>query len=140
MSPPLPVLSDLDRGLRELGVPFAIVGALVPELLLEEGVVFNMAGFAHVVPHAVPTVINGGLTQTSSASPLASEAGMLRTTRDCKSLPSRTSRRSGPTSPRKPNCLPNSLGWVASGRSLAQAYDHSQSRITSSTTDMTRTS
>ena len=39
----LAVLSDLDRGLRELGVPFAIVGALVPELLLEEGVVFNMA-------------------------------------------------------------------------------------------------
>jgi len=81
LSPPLPVLSDLDRGLRELGVPFAIVGALVPELLLEEGVVFNMAGFAHAVPHAVPTVINGGLTQTSSASPLASEAGMLGTTR-----------------------------------------------------------
>jgi predicted nucleotidyltransferase len=29
------VLSDLARGLRELGVPFGIVGALVPELLLE---------------------------------------------------------------------------------------------------------
>ena len=58
----LSVLSDLDRGLRELGVPFAIVGALVPELLPEEGVVFNMAGFAHAVPHAVPTVIDGGPT------------------------------------------------------------------------------
>src|SRR4051812_7394359 len=26
---------DLDRGLRQLGIPFGIVGALVPELLLE---------------------------------------------------------------------------------------------------------
>ena len=86
IEPALPsVLSDLDRGLRELGVPFAIVGALVPELLLEEGVVFNMAGFAHVVPRAVPTVRDGGPTQTSSASPLASAAGSLRTTRGCKS-------------------------------------------------------
>lgn len=58
----LSVLSDLDCGLRELGVPFAIVGALVPELLPEEGVVFNMAGFAHVVPDAVPTVIDDGPT------------------------------------------------------------------------------
>lgn len=31
----LPVLADLVRGLRELKVPFGIVGALVPELLLE---------------------------------------------------------------------------------------------------------
>lgn len=31
----LPVVSDLVRGLRELGVPFGIVGALVPELLLD---------------------------------------------------------------------------------------------------------
>lgn len=31
----LPTLTDLERGLRELGIPFAIVGALVPELLLE---------------------------------------------------------------------------------------------------------
>ncbi len=30
----IPVVSDLARGLRELDVPFAIVGALVPELLL----------------------------------------------------------------------------------------------------------
>jgi predicted nucleotidyltransferase len=28
------VVTDLDRGLRALGVPFAVVGALVPELLL----------------------------------------------------------------------------------------------------------
>jgi predicted nucleotidyltransferase len=30
----VPVVTDLDRGLRALGVPFAVVGALVPELLL----------------------------------------------------------------------------------------------------------
>ena len=31
----LRVVTDLERGLRALGVPFAVVGALVPELLLE---------------------------------------------------------------------------------------------------------
>jgi predicted nucleotidyltransferase len=31
----VPVVTDLARGLRELGVPFAVVGALVPELLLD---------------------------------------------------------------------------------------------------------
>ena len=31
----MPVVVDLERGLRELGSPFGIVGALVPELLLE---------------------------------------------------------------------------------------------------------
>lgn len=31
----LRVVTDLERGLRDLGVPFAVVGALVPELLLE---------------------------------------------------------------------------------------------------------
>lgn len=31
----LPVVIDMDRGLRELGIPFGIVGALVPELLLD---------------------------------------------------------------------------------------------------------
>ncbi len=30
----VPVVTDLERGLRELGIPFGIVGALVPELLL----------------------------------------------------------------------------------------------------------
>lgn len=32
----LPVVIDLERGLRLLQVPFAVVGALVPELLLDE--------------------------------------------------------------------------------------------------------
>jgi predicted nucleotidyltransferase len=127
----VPVVTDLERGLRELGIPFGIVGALVPELLLEarplrmtndadvtvvvqsladfetlkdrladfgftrtrlphrmqhnsgglidllpfsdsiapdgylqleEGFVFNMAGFGHVVPNALPTEIEGGPT------------------------------------------------------------------------------
>lgn len=31
----LAVVTDLERGLRDLGVPFAVVGALVPELLLD---------------------------------------------------------------------------------------------------------
>ncbi len=31
----LPVISDLVRGLRELRVDFCLVGALVPELLLD---------------------------------------------------------------------------------------------------------
>ena len=31
----VPVVCDLERGLRELGIPFGIVGALVPELLLD---------------------------------------------------------------------------------------------------------
>ncbi len=29
------VVVDIERGLRELGIPFGIVGALVPELLLD---------------------------------------------------------------------------------------------------------
>jgi len=33
----IPVLTDLARGLRELDVPFCIIGALVPELLLDSG-------------------------------------------------------------------------------------------------------
>jgi predicted nucleotidyltransferase len=135
----IPVVTDLERGLRELGVPFGIVGALVPELLLdarparmtkdadvtvvvqsltdfetlkdrlgafgftrtrlphrmqhhsgglmdllpfsesiapngrlqlEEGFVFNMAGFSQVVPHALPTQIEGGPTLPLAPLPL----------------------------------------------------------------------
>jgi predicted nucleotidyltransferase len=135
----VPVVTDLDRGLRELGIPFGIVGALVPELLLdarparmtndadvtvvvqsladfetlknrladfgftrtrlphrmqhrsgglvdllpfsesiapdgrlqlEEGFVFNMAGFGQVVPNALPTVIEGGPTLPLAPLPL----------------------------------------------------------------------
>ena len=31
----VPVVTDLERGLRELSIPVAVVGALVPELLLD---------------------------------------------------------------------------------------------------------
>jgi hypothetical protein len=31
----VPVVTDLERGLRELEIPFGIIGALVPELLLD---------------------------------------------------------------------------------------------------------
>ena len=134
----MPVVVDLERGLRELGVPFGIVGALVPGFLLEvqlprktndvdvavvvegladfdllkdgladygftrtrrphrldhrnggwadilplneaiardgleleDGVVLNMAGFGHVVPNAVPIVIEGGPTVPVAPLPL----------------------------------------------------------------------
>ena len=135
----VPVVTDLERGLRELGIPFGIVGALVPELLLparpaqmtndadvivvveslvdfetlkdrladfgftrtrvshrmqhrsggfvdllpfsdsmapggrlqlEDGFVLNMAGFGQVVPHALPTEIEGGPTLPLAPLPL----------------------------------------------------------------------
>ena len=135
----VPVVTDLERGLRELSIPFAVVGALVPELLLEvrparmtndadvtivvqsladfetlknrladfgftrtrlphrmehrsgglvdllpfsesiapdgrlqleEGVVFNMAGFGQVVPNALQTVLDGGPTLPLAPLPL----------------------------------------------------------------------
>ena len=135
----VPVVTDLERGLRELGISFAVIGALVPELLLdarparmtndadvtvvvesladfetlkdrladfgftrtrlpyrmqhgsggladilpcsesiapngrlqlEEGFVFNMAGFGQVVPHALPTPIEGGPTLPLAPLPL----------------------------------------------------------------------
>ena len=135
----VPVVTDLDRGLRELSIPFAVVGALVPELLLdvrparmtndadvtivvqsladfetlknrladfgftrtrlphrmqhrsgglvdllpfsesiapdgrlqlEEGFVFNMAGFGQVVPNALQTVLDSGPTLPLAPLPL----------------------------------------------------------------------
>lgn len=135
----VPAVIDLDRGLRELGIPFGIVGALVPELLLEarptrmtkdadvavvvhsladfealksqladfgftrtrfphrmqhtsgglvdllpfsdsiapngrleleEGFVLNMAGFGQVIPNAVSTPVDGGLTLPVAPLPL----------------------------------------------------------------------
>jgi len=125
----IPVVTDLERGLRELGIPFGVIGALVPELLLdappprmtkdadvtvavesladfealkdrlgdygfararlphrmqhragglldilpfseaiapdgrlqlEDGFVFNMAGFSYVIPNVISTPIDGG--------------------------------------------------------------------------------
>jgi predicted nucleotidyltransferase len=135
----VPVVADVERGLRQLGVPFGVVGALVPELLLDvrparlttdadvmvivqtladfetlkdklaaygfertrvphrlrhttgglldilpysesiapegrlklqDGFVFNTAGFRHVVPSAVQTTIDGGLTLPLAPLPL----------------------------------------------------------------------
>lgn len=135
----LPLVSDIERALRELGVPYAVVGALVPELLLEarpprmtndaditvvvqslsefeglkdqlarygfertrlayrlrhrscgildvlpysetlapddrlqlaDDLVFNLAGFRHVVPKAVPTTIDDGPTLPLAPLPL----------------------------------------------------------------------
>jgi predicted nucleotidyltransferase len=125
----IPVVTDLECGLRELGIPFGVIGALVPELLLdarpprmtndadvtvvvesladfdtlkdrlaeygftrtrlphrlqhrggglldilpfseaiapdgrlqlEDGFVFNMAGFSYVIPNVISTPIEGG--------------------------------------------------------------------------------
>lgn len=135
----LPVVADLERGLRELGISFGVVGALVPELLLEarpprmtndadvmvvvqslgefealkdrlaaygftrtpvlhrlqhttgglldilpysaglardgrlhfeDGLVFTMAGFGHIVPNAVRTNVEGGPTLPLAPLPL----------------------------------------------------------------------
>lgn len=135
----IPVVADLERGLRQLGVPFGVVGALVPELLLDVrparmtndadvtvvvetlgdfetlkgrlseygfantripyrlrhasggvldilpysesiapngrlelqgGLVFNMAGFRHVVPHAIEASVEGGPTLPLAPLPL----------------------------------------------------------------------
>jgi len=135
----LPLVADVERGLRELGVPYGVVGALVPELLLEarpprmtndadvtvvvqslaefealkdqlarygfertrlayrlrhrsggvldvlpysesiapddrlqldEDLIFNLAGFRHVVPRAVSTAIEGGPTLPLAPLPL----------------------------------------------------------------------
>lgn len=135
----VPVVADVERGLRELGVPFGVVGALVPELLLDarpprmtndadlmvvvetladfetlkdnlaaygfertnvphrlrhttgglldvlpysesiapdgrlklqDGFVFNMAGFRHVLPSAIPTTLEDGLILPLAPLPL----------------------------------------------------------------------
>ena len=58
----LPVVSDLARGLRELGVPFGVVGALVPELLLDArpARMTNDADVAVVVASLAEVMVNGG--------------------------------------------------------------------------------
>ncbi len=58
----LPVVTDIERGLRELGIPFGIVGALVPELLLDArpARMTNDADVVVIAPHAVLTPVDGG--------------------------------------------------------------------------------
>jgi predicted nucleotidyltransferase len=56
-------------GLADL-LPFSDSIAPDGHLQLEEGFVFNMAGFSHVVPHALPTKIEGGPTLPLAPLPL----------------------------------------------------------------------
>ena len=167
----VPVVTDLDRGLRELGIPFGIVGALVPELLLnarprrmtndadatviidnladfntlkdrlsaygftrtrvphrmqhrdgglldllpfsatmapngrrqlEDGVIFNMAGFSHVVPNAISTLYLSSLRGSQRA----------RTSRLTSSQLKRTKRWNSPSSRRSWSpCMPKPRDW-----------------------------
>lgn len=78
----VPIVADVERGLRYLGVPRHTTGGLLDvlpysesiapndRLELQDGFVFNMAGFRHVVPNAVPTTIDGGLTLPLAPLPL----------------------------------------------------------------------
>lgn len=79
----LPVVTDLERGLRELGIPFGNrcggVADLLPfsasiaptgRLELEAGLVLNMAGFEAVVPNVLQTVVDGGPTLPLAPLPL----------------------------------------------------------------------
>ena len=68
----VPVVFDLERGLRELGVPFGIVGALVPELLLD------------VQPHRMTNdvdvaVVVGGLADFDLLKDRLADYGFTRT-------------------------------------------------------------
>ena len=56
-------------GLMDL-LPFSESIAPDGRLQLEEGVVFNMAGFGQVVPNALPTVLDGGPTLPLAPLPL----------------------------------------------------------------------
>jgi predicted nucleotidyltransferase len=68
----LPVVTDLERGLRALAVPFAVVGALVPELLLE-------ARPTRMTNDADVTVIVGSLADFESLKDRLAEFGFSRT-------------------------------------------------------------
>lgn len=63
----------IERGLRERRIPFGSA-TIAPDgrLQLEDGVVFNMAGFSHVVPNAVSNPIEGGPSLPLAPLPRAS--------------------------------------------------------------------
>lgn len=65
-------VSDLARGLRELGVPFGIVGALVPELLLD-------ARPARMTNDADVAVVVASLTEFESLKDRLADYGFART-------------------------------------------------------------
>jgi predicted nucleotidyltransferase len=79
----VPVVSDLARGLRELGVPFGVVGALVPELLLD-------ARPARMTNDADVAVVVASLDDFESLKDRLADYGFARTR-----LPHRMQHRSG---------------------------------------------
>jgi hypothetical protein len=79
----VPVVGDLARGLRELGVPFAVGGALVPELLLD-------ARPERITNDADVAVVMASLDDFESLKDRLAEYGFARTR-----LPHRMQHRSG---------------------------------------------
>ena len=79
----VPVVTDLERGLRELGIPFGIVGALVPELLLD-------ARPARMTNDADVTVVVQSLADFETLKDRLADFGFTRTR-----LPHRMQHRSG---------------------------------------------
>jgi predicted nucleotidyltransferase len=79
----VPVVSDLARGLRDLGVPFGVVGALVPELLLD-------ARPARMTNDADVAVVVATLDDFESLKDRLADYGFARTR-----LPHRMQHRSG---------------------------------------------
>lgn len=79
----VPAVSDLARGLRELGVPFGVVGALVPELLLD-------ARPARMTNDADVAVVVASLGDFESLKDRLADYGFVRTR-----LPHRIQHRSG---------------------------------------------
>lgn len=77
------VLSDLARGLRDLGIPFCLIGALVPELLLDEPAVRR-------TNDADATVVVSSLGAFDAVKASLSDYGFTPTSR-----PYRLERRSG---------------------------------------------
>ena len=68
----VPVVTDLERGLRELGIPFGIVGALVPELLLD-------ARPARMTDDADVTVVVQSIADFETLKDRLAEFGFTRT-------------------------------------------------------------
>jgi predicted nucleotidyltransferase len=79
----VPVVTDLERGLRELSIPFGIVGALVPELLLD-------ARPARMTNDADVTVVVQSIADFETLKDRLAEFGFTRTR-----LPHRMQHRSG---------------------------------------------
>lgn len=79
----VPVLTDLERGLRQLRIPFGIVGALVPELLLD-------ARPALMTNDADATVVVHSLADFETLKDRLADFGFTRTR-----LPHRMQHRSG---------------------------------------------